>query len=34
MPNGNDFGGDGQYGSLAPGTIGAFVGPIMQDPQC
>ena len=34
MPNGNDFGGDAQYGSVAPGTIGAFVGPIMPNPQC
>ncbi|MGN6794443.1 MAG: hypothetical protein ACTHJW_18815 [Streptosporangiaceae bacterium] len=34
MPNGNDFGGDAQCGSVGPGTIGAFVGPIMANPQC
>jgi hypothetical protein len=34
MQNGNDFGGDAQYGSVGPGTIGAFVGPIMHNPQC
>jgi hypothetical protein len=34
MGNGNDFGGEAQYGTVRPGTLGAFVGPIMQNPQC
>ena len=34
MRNGNDFGAEAQYGTVRPGTLGAFVGPIMQNPQC
>jgi len=34
MHNGNSFGGDAQYGSVGPGTIGAFVGPIRANPKC
>ena len=34
MRNGNTFGGDGQYGSVHPGTIGAFAGPIRANPNC
>lgn len=34
MPNGNAFGKDAQYGSVAPGTLGAFVGPVMRNPNC
>jgi hypothetical protein len=31
MQNGNTFGKDAQYGSVGPGTIGAFAGPIRYD---
>jgi len=34
MPNGNDFGGSAQYGSVGPGTVGAFAGPILRNPHC
>jgi hypothetical protein len=34
MRNGNAFGGDAQYGSVGPGTIGAFAGPIRPNPNC
>ena len=34
MHNGNTFGGDAQYGSVHPGTIGAFAGPIRTNPNC
>jgi hypothetical protein len=34
MSNGNSFGQDAQYGSVGPGTIGAFAGPILQNPEC
>ena len=34
MRNGQTFGGDQQYGSVGPSTIGAFVGPIMPNPSC
>jgi hypothetical protein len=34
MRNGRTFGGDAQYGSVGPDTIGAFVGPIISDPGC
>jgi len=34
MHNGRSFGGDAQYGSVRPGTIGAFVGPIQANPRC
>ena len=34
MPNGNTFGKDAQYGSVGPGTLGAFVGPVMRNPNC
>lgn len=34
MTNGNTFGAIKQYGSVAPGTIGAFVGKIMANPNC
>ena len=30
MHNGNTFGGDAQYGSVGPGTLGAFAGPSGQ----
>jgi hypothetical protein len=33
MSNGNSFGQDAQYGSVGPGTLGAFVGPIQRNPQ-
>ncbi|HLH59765.1 MAG TPA: hypothetical protein VKV33_11510, partial [Streptosporangiaceae bacterium] len=32
--NGNTFGGDAQYGSVGPGTLGAFAGPIRPNPRC
>jgi hypothetical protein len=32
--NGNTFGGDAQYGSVGPGTIGAFAGPVRPNPKC
>jgi hypothetical protein len=34
MHNGNSFGRDAQYGSVGPGTIGAFTGPIRANPKC
>ncbi|HEV2371466.1 MAG TPA: hypothetical protein VGS19_04780 [Streptosporangiaceae bacterium] len=34
MGNGNAFGGDQQYGSVGPGTIGAFASQIQQNPHC
>ena len=34
MRNGNTFGEDAQYGSVGPGTLGAFVGPVMRNPNC
>jgi len=34
MRNGNTFGGDAQYGSVGPDTIGAFAGPIRPNPSC
>jgi hypothetical protein len=34
MHNGSTFGRDAQYGSVGPGTIGAFAGPIRPNPSC
>ena len=34
MPNGNRFGGDKQYGTVKPTTMGAFAGPIRRNPSC
>ena len=34
MQNGNTFGQDAQYGSVGPGTLGAFAGPIRPNPRC
>ncbi len=34
MTNGNTFGKEKQYGKVGPGTIGAFAGPIMANPNC
>ena len=34
MRNGNTFGGLAQYGSVGPGTLGAFAGPILRNPNC
>ena len=34
MRNGNTFGQDAQYGSVGPGTIGAFAGPVRPNPNC
>lgn len=34
MRNGNTFGQDAQYGKVGPGTLGAFVGPVMSNPNC
>jgi hypothetical protein len=34
MTNGNTFGGDKQYGSVGPNTIGAFAGPVRPNPHC
>ena len=34
MTNGKTFGGDQQYGSVGPDSIGAFVGPIRSTPTC
>src|SRR5712691_8935603 len=34
MTNGNTFGKDKQYGKVGPGTIGAFVGKILPNPNC
>ena len=32
--NGNTFGGDKQYGSVGPGTLGAFASAVRQNPNC
>jgi hypothetical protein len=32
--NGNTFGGDKQYGSVGPGTLGAFAGAVQRNPNC
>jgi hypothetical protein len=32
MQNGRTFGGDAEYGKVAPNTIGAFQGPVRQNP--
>jgi hypothetical protein len=32
MPNGQAFGKDAQYGSVGPGTIGAFAGGLLKNP--
>ena len=32
--NGNTFGGDAQYGSVGPGTLGAFASAIRPNPNC
>jgi hypothetical protein len=34
MRNGNTFGGDAQYGSVTPDSLGAFAGPILSNPEC
>jgi hypothetical protein len=34
MTNGNTFGQDAQYGSVGPGTRGAFAGPVRTNPNC
>jgi hypothetical protein len=34
MTNGNSFGKDAQYSKVTPGTLGAFVGPIFNNPNC
>ena len=34
MTNGKDYGRDGQYGTVRPTTMGAFVGPILTDRGC
>ncbi len=34
MHNGNTFGGVAQYGKVTPGSLGAFVGPVMRNPNC
>jgi hypothetical protein len=34
MHNGHSFGRDAQYGSVGPGTIGAFTGRIRANPRC
>ncbi len=34
LRNGAAFGGDAQYGSVGPGTLGAFTGPIRRNPDC
>jgi hypothetical protein len=34
MRNGNTFGGDAQYGSVGPTTLGAFAGPVRPNPNC
>jgi hypothetical protein len=31
---GNTFGGDAQYGSVGPDTLGSFAGPIRRNPNC
>jgi hypothetical protein len=34
MHNGKTFGRDAQYGSVRPGTLGGFTGPIRANPSC
>ena len=34
MRNGSAFGRDAQYGSVGPGTLGAFAGPVRPNPGC
>ena len=34
MHNGRTFGGNAQYGTVRPGTLGAFVGPILTNAGC
>jgi hypothetical protein len=34
MHNGRTFGGDAQYGTVRPGTLGAFVGPVLKNAGC
>ena len=34
MTNGKDYGRDAQYGTVRPGTMGAFVGPVLRDRGC
>ena len=34
MANGRSFGGDKQYGTVRPGTMGAFAGRIRSRPAC
>jgi hypothetical protein len=34
MRNGNTFGQDAQYGLVGAGTLGAFVSPVMRNPNC
>jgi len=34
MSNGATFGGDGQYGIVRPGSLGAFVGPTLRTRRC
>ena len=34
MRNGNTFGGDTQYGSVGPGTLGAFASAVRPNPNC
>jgi hypothetical protein len=34
MRNGQTFGGVAQYGTVHPGTVGAFVGPVQPNPIC
>ncbi len=34
MRNGNTFGGDAQYGSVGPGTLGAFASAVLPNPEC
>ncbi len=33
MANGNTFGKDLQYGTVGPGTLGAFAGPVLKNPS-
>jgi hypothetical protein len=34
MNNGRSFGGVSQYGTVGPGTVGAFAGPVRPQPSC
>jgi hypothetical protein len=34
MHNGRTFGGNAQYGTVRPGTLGAFVGPVLKNAGC